>query len=53
MISFVEYHKEYKINLLEHINNFSKVLVYKANKQNSTIFLCTGNTFQLRKQYYI
>ena len=54
MILYIENRKDTTRNLLELINEYSKVAGYKINTQKSLAFLYTKNekTEKLRKQYH-
>ena len=55
MIFYIENHKDATRNVLELINEYSKVAGYKINTQKSLAFLYTNNENQkekLRKQFH-
>ena len=54
MILYIENPKDSTIKLLELINEYSKVVEYKINRQKSLAFLYTNNekTEILRKQFH-
>jgi len=54
MILYIENPKDTTRKLLELINEYSKVAVYKINTQKSFAFLYTNNekTEKLRKQFH-
>ena len=43
MSLYVENHKDFKKNLLDLINEFTNVAVYKSSIQKSMVFLYTSN----------
>ena len=49
MILYIENPKDATKNLLELINEFSKVAGYKVNMQKSVMFLCTNNKLSERE----
>ena len=56
MIFYIENHKDATRNVLELINEYSKVAGYKINTQKSLAFLYTNNENQkekLRKQSHL
>ena len=49
MISYIENHKDATQKLLELINEVSKVVGYKINKQIQVVFLNTNNKLSERE----